>query len=363
MSRIYTCEQVSKGHVDKICDQYADAIVTDVLAHDPDARVAVECLFKGSNLIVAGEITSDYEPDYGMLLCDVFNHIGCDKLVYGEIHIKNLITEQSPDIAMGVDKGGAGDQGIMYGYATNETPEFLPIPYAVATRFIDLLQDHPSKMFLADAKAQVSFDYDTGKITTFLCSVQHKADVTVDDMRPLLESLMIVAASEYGLNADFEKLINPTGQFIIGGSEADTGVTGRKLACDTYGGIGHIGGGALSGKDPTKVDRSAAYMARKIALDLVRGGYCDKCEVQLAYAIGKAEPVSVVVETFGTSYVKPDFFEAHILSTYDLTPQGIIDFLHLKEVDYNTVSSGGHFGKCCVPWEMEDDVLDILFGE
>ena len=281
--KILTCEQVSEGHPDKICDQIADAIVTDCLKHDPDSRVAIECLMKDRHIIIAGELTSKHEPDYKKLVNDVFEKIGGEKMGYGNPamyagpDIGLLVKHQSPDIALGVDKGGAGDQGIMYGYATNETPELMPIPFMVATRFLQILKNHPSRMFRADAKAQVSYDYDTGRITTFLCSVQHSPDVEVADFRHIIESIMVLAASEYVLNTDFEKLVNPTGRFVIGGSFADCGVTGRKLACDTYGGIGHIGGGALSGKDPTKVDRSAAYIARKIARDIVLSGYADKC--------------------------------------------------------------------------------------
>lgn len=362
MSKIYTCEQVSHGHVDKICDQIADAIVTDCLLHDKNSRVAVECLFKNNTIIIAGEITSSYEPNYADLVSDVFTRIGLND-TFDTVSVKGLITKQSPDIAQGVDKGGAGDQGVMFGYATKETPELLPIPYAVASQFIRLLEGLDCPLLLPDAKAQVSYDYETGKITTFLCSVQHKEDCNVDDFRTILEGLMVVAAAKYGLNTDFEKLINPTGKFVIGGSYADCGVTGRKLACDTYGGIGRIGGGALSGKDPTKVDRSAAYMARKIAVDLVTAGYCDKCEIQIAYAIGKAEPVSVAAETFGTSCVNSEFIDKYIKTNYDLTPAGIIKYLHLLNVNYNDVSSGGHFGKQWLPWEMDDEDAEHLYGE
>ena len=200
-------------------------------------------------------------------------------------------------------------------------------------------------------KAQVSFDYDSGKITTFLCSVQHSPDVDPADFRHIIEGIMVLAACENGLNTDFEKLVNPTGRFVIGGSFADCGVTGRKLACDTYGGVGHIGGGAMSGKDPSKVDRSGAYMARKIAVDIVRAGYADKCEAQIAYAIGVAEPVSVYIETFGTEHQDKAFLEAFVRENYDLTPKGIIKFLHLLDVDYNKVSAYGHFGKADLPWE------------
>lgn len=356
MSKIITCEQVSNGHPDKICDQIADAIVTDCLQHDKNSRVAIECLIKDNHIIIAGELTSKHKPDYQKLVYEVFDRIGLDKLGYGNLlyagpDIGLLVKEQSPDIALGVDKGGAGDQGMMYGYATNETAELLPIPFVVATRFLEILRNHPSKMFRADAKAQVSFDYDTGKITTFLCSVQHSPDVEPADFRHIIEGIMVLAACENGLNTDFEKLVNPTGRFVIGGSYADCGVTGRKLACDTYGGVGHIGGGAMSGKDPSKVDRSGAYAARKIAVDIVRAGYADKVEVQIAYAIGVANPVSVYVETFGTEHQDRRFIEQYVWENYDLTPRGIIQNLGLLDVDYNLVSAYGHFGKKGLPWE------------
>jgi len=354
MSKIYTCEQVSAGHPDKICDQIADAIVTDCLEHDKNSRVAIECLLKDSHLIIAGELTSKHQPNYRKLVDEVLERIGYGKLGYGmeqHLDIGILVKEQSPDIALGVDKGGAGDQGIMFGYATNETPELLPIPFVVATKFLRLLKNHPSKMFRVDAKAQVSFDYQSGRITTFLCSVQHSPDVEVNDFRHIIEGMMVLAACEYGLNGDFVKLVNPTGRFVVGGSFADCGVTGRKLACDTYGGIGRIGGGALSGKDPSKVDRSAAYMARKIARDIVQAGYAEKCEVQLAYAIGMTEPVSVNVDCFGTEFQPLDFIQAYVGDSYDLTPRGIISRLHLLDVDYNLVSSYGHFGRPGLPWE------------
>lgn len=357
MSRIITCEQVSNGHPDKICDQIADAIVTDVLQHDKNGRVAIECLVKDSHIIIAGELTSTHQPDYRMIVDSVFNRIGREKLGYGNPvyagpDIGILVKEQSPDIALGVDKGGAGDQGMMMGYATNETPELLPIPFVVATKFLQILKNHPSKMFRADAKAQVSYDYETDRITTFLCSVQHSPDVEPADFRHIIESMMVLAASEYCLNTDFEKLVNPTGRFVIGGSYADCGVTGRKLACDTYGGVGRIGGGAMSGKDPSKVDRSGAYMARKIARDIVRAGYADRCEVQIAYAIGVADPVSVYVETFGTGCQSQEFLENYVRDSYDLTPRGIIESLGLLDVDYNKVSTYGHFGKEGLPWEQ-----------
>ena len=298
--RIITCEQVSDGHPDKIADQISDAIVTDCLAHDKNARVAVETLVKDENIVIAGEVTTTWKPDYEQIINDVFVKIGKNKLDYDKLRLINMIREQSADIALGVDTGGAGDQGMMYGYATNETPEMLPIPYVLATEFLRCLKELKDPRLKADAKSQVSYDYDSGKITTFLCSVQHTADCEPKDFRGLIEALMQKVASDRGYNTDFEVLVNPTGRFVVGGSFADCGVTGRKLACDTCGGVGRIGGGALSGKDPTKVDRSGAYIARKIAKDMVKQGFCDKCEVQVAYAIGVDKPVSVCVDTFGT---------------------------------------------------------------
>ena len=217
MSNIITCEQVSNGHPDKICDQVADAIVTDCLKHDPNSRVAIECLIKDNRLIIAGELTSTHQPDYHKLAHDVFRWIGVNKIGFDldALEIRTMVHEQSPDIALGVDKGGAGDQGMMYGYATNETIELLPVPFVVATRFLQMLRDHSSKMFRADAKAQVSYDYESGRITTFLCSVQHSPDVEPSDFQHIIEALMIVAASENGLNTDFEKLVNPTGRFVV----------------------------------------------------------------------------------------------------------------------------------------------------
>lgn len=354
---IITCEQVSNGHPDKICDQIADAIVTDCLLHDVNSRVAIEVLLKDNHVIIAGELTSKHSPNYTELVYQVMEHIGWSKLDYGvnrmsnNLDIQLYVQQQSPDIAMGVDIGGAGDQGMMYGYATNETPEMLPIPFVLATKFLEKLQKYPTDMLRADAKAQVSFDYDKNEITTFLCSVQHVDSVDPSDFRATIVQLMKKTANEYNFNTDFVTLVNPTGRFVIGGSWGDCGVTGRKLACDTYGGVGHIGGGAMSGKDPSKVDRSGAYITRKIAKDLVCLCYADKVEVQIAYAIGVPEPVSIHVETFGTGQKSPEFFEKFIRGNYNLTPKGIINHLGLLAVDYNKVSSYGHFGKSDLPWE------------
>ena len=354
---IITCEQVSNGHPDKICDQIADAIVTDCLKNDPNSRVAIEVLIKDNFFIIAGELTSQHVPNYRNLVYNVVEGIGWTKTDYGvrtnnNIDLTVFVNVQSSDIALGVDSGGAGDQGMMYGYATNETPEMLPIPFVLATSLLTELKKLNSIKLKADAKAQVSFDYDSNKITTFLCSTQHLDSVTQKEVREIVEPLMKKVALQYNLNEDFEILINPTGRFVTGGTFGDCGVTGRKLACDTYGSIGHIGGGAMSGKDPTKVDRSGAYITRKIARDIVNEGYADKCEVQISYAIGVEQPVSIHVDTFGTGAGSQEFFYDYISENYDLTPNGIIESLNLLSVNYNSVSSYGHFGKQNLPWEQ-----------
>ena len=347
---IFTSEQVSCGHPDKICDQISDAIVTDCLAHDKKSRVAAECMIKNFDIIIAGEITSSHQPDYEALAREVLKRIG----VFGaeDFSIQTFISEQSEDIALGVDgNAGAGDQGMMFGYATNETPEMLPIPYAVATHALKLLREVGCPILLPDAKSQVSYDYEAGRITTFLISTQHIAGTSVEDIRPIVEAVMETAAQDYGLNTDFERLVNPTGRFVVGSSFADSGLTGRKIIADTYGGMCRHGGGAFSGKDPTKVDRSGAYAARYIARDIVRQQFADRCEVQLAYAIGVAEPVSVYVDCFGTNRIPEADIVDYILTEYDLTPKGIITALGLLDVDYNKVSAYGHFGKAGLPWE------------
>ena len=349
--RVITCEQVSNGHPDKICDQISDAILTECLKHDKSSRVAVETLVKDDYIVLAGELTTKWTPNYEQIIADVLERIGRHKMDYKELHFVNLIKRQSGDIALGVNKGGAGDQGMMYGYATNETPEMLPIPFVLATEFLKRLKDVDDSRLKADAKSQVSFDYESGEIKTFLCSVQHTADCEPKDFREVITKLMKEVASDYEYNTNFEKLVNPTGRFVTGGSFADCGLTGRKIACDTYGGVGRIGGGCFSGKDPTKVDRSGAYIARKIAKDLVRMHYCDRCEVQIAYAIGVADPVSVYVDTFGTEHADKATIE-QVMKFYDLTPRGIIDKLNLLKIDYNKVSAYGHFTNQEMPWEQ-----------
>ena len=298
---LFTSEQVSAGHPDKICDQISDAIVTDCLKHDRNSRVAVEAMIKDEHVYVAGEITSKHEPNIKYLVRDVL--LSAQPDLYDTVQVEAQISKQSGDIALGVDKKGAGDQGMMFGYATKETGKMLPLPFVLATEAIDSLQTRRHSALLPDAKAQVTYDYRRRRIDTFLISTQHKEDVEPDDVLHLCKRIMENVADAHHLNKDFRVLVNPTGRFVTGGSFADTGVTGRKIMCDTYGGACRHGGGAFSGKDPTKVDRSGAYMARKIAKDILRHGFARRCEVQLAYAIGIEEPVSVYVNTFHTGQV------------------------------------------------------------
>lgn len=345
---IFTSEQVSNGHPDKICDQISDAILTECLRQDKVSRVAVETLIKDADVVLAGELRTKATIDFETIVRDVLNGIGLSDV--SSYMIINLISEQSPDIAQGVDTGGAGDQGMMFGYATNETPEMLPIPYVLATKALKRLRALNHPQLKPDAKAQVSFDYGVGKIDTFLISTQHSEDMVRTSLEEVVHGVMIDTAKECGLETDFKKLVNPTGKFVIGSSFADSGLTGRKIIADTYGGMARHGGGAFSGKDPSKVDRSCAYISRKIAKDIVRNEWADKCEIQISYAIGVSEPTSVFVETFGTEHVDIETIERYVRD-FDLKPQGIIDRLDLLNVDYNLTSAYGHFGKDELPWE------------
>ena len=350
---IFTSEQVSWGHPDKICDQISDALVTELLRIDKNSRIALETMIKDYDIYVIGEVTTnaDFCESFVMRQINkVLSKIGFKDSIISNYKLHLNVSSQSPDIAMGVNSGGAGDQGMMFGYATNETPEMLPIPFAVATYALELLRKSNNPKLCADAKSQVSYDYDTNRITTFLISTQHKEEFEVKDFYDDVVSVMKESAKHYGLNTDFKVLVNPTGRFVIGSSFGDSGLTGRKIIADTYGGMCHHGGGAFSGKDPSKVDRSGAYMARKVAKDIVKNGMCDRCEIQVAYAIGVSQPVSLNVETFGTEKIDKSKIQK-FAESYDWTPNGIIDFLHLKDIDYNMVSSYGHFGNKDVPWE------------
>ena len=346
---LFTSEQVSAGHPDKICDQISDAIVTDCLQHDRNSRVAVETLIKDNHVTIAGELTSKHEPNFKALASfQLYCH---EPHIADDFDLAVHVTQQSPDIAQGVDKKGAGDQGMMFGYATKETSKMLPLPFVLATEALELLDLKLHPGLLPDAKAQVTYDYGKRRIDTFLISTQHKEDVEQQEVFHLCRNVMLRVADTYSLNKDFRVLVNPTGRFVTGGSFADTGVTGRKIMCDTYGGACRHGGGAFSGKDPTKVDRSGAYMARKIAKDILRHGFARRCEVQLAYAIGMEEPVSVYVNTFHTGKIPSVYLVCWIRKNYDLTPSGIIAGLGLRDVNYNNCSSLGHFWRQYLPWE------------
>ncbi|HGI3400319.1 TPA: methionine adenosyltransferase [Streptococcus agalactiae] len=344
---IYTSEQVSSGHPDKLCDQISDAIVTECLKYDKNSRVAVETLIKDNQVVVAGEVSTRHFFNLEGIVKKVLELYGME-----DIMVTNLLGVQSPDIAQGVDSGGAGDQGIMFGYATDETPEFLPLPYVLATRVLEKLTNLAHPALGKDAKAQVTYDYENKRIETFLVSIQHDEEVDLASVKRIVTQAMMSVAQRYRQNLDFKVLVNPTGRFVLGGSYADAGVTGRKIVADTYGGFAHHGGGAFSGKDPSKVDRSAAYMARKIAKDFVREGYAKRCEVQLAYAIGVAEPVGVYVSTVGTSDYPAEQLEGVVRERYDLTPQGLIKELNLLDVDYTKTTCLGHFTKSYLPWEQ-----------
>ena len=349
MKKYVTSEQVSCGHPDKMCDQIADKILDLCLQYDKASRVAVEVMMKNYDVIIAGEVTTKFDITDEILykvLDDVLTYVGVqnkDRYI-----ITNLLDKQSPDIAMGVDIGGAGDQGIMFGYATKETKEFMPLAWSIANKALMNLKNLNSDKLLPDAKAQVTIEYINNvptRIDTFLISTQHKEEVTLDEVKEIVTKIMIDTAKEYDMNTDFKILVNPTGRFVIGGSIGDAGVTGRKIIADTYGGYAHHGGGAFSGKDPTKVDRSAAYMARKVAKDIVRKNMADKCEIQLSYAIGIKEPISILVDCFKTEKLDLDEITKYITENYDLTPKGIIQSLDLLNVEYSKTTVYGHFGK------------------
>lgn len=350
---LFTAEQVSGGHPDKIADQISDAVVSDCMKNDLHSRVAVETLIKDNHIVVGGEITSKHEPNIHELVRKVL--FQQEQAITYDFDLVTHISKQSPDIALGTNDevGGAGDQGSVFGYACSETRKMLPLPFVLATEAIQELEQTHSPLLLADAKAQCTYDYRKHRIDTFLISVQHREDADQKDVQEICSHIMHKLANAYGQNQDFRILINPTGRFVTGGSFGDTGVTGRKIIADTYGGMARHGGGAFSGKDPTKVDRSGAYMARRIAKDILRAKLAKRVEVQLSYAIGVAEPVSINVNTFYTGKVPASFIVKWIRKHYDLTPAGMIEFLGLLHVDYTYTSTLGHFWRQWMPWEDE----------
>lgn len=358
---LFTSESVTEGHPDKVCDQISDAVLDDFLRQDPDSHVAVESMTTTGIVFVAGEVTSNSHVDVQKTVRDTIREIGYDRPEYGfdcdSCCVLVSLHEQSPDISRGVTatqekEQGAGDQGLMFGYATNETPELMPLPITVAHQLSMKLAEVRKKKELdwvrPDGKSQVSVVYEDGvpkKIDTVVISTQHSPDIELSHLREAIVSSVIKPVCGNWINGQTKFLVNPTGRFVIGGPPGDTGLTGRKIIADTYGGMGRHGGGAFSGKDPSKVDRSACYMARYVAKNIVAAGLADKCEVQVAYAIGVAEPVSIMIDTFGTGRVDADEIEARVRKVFDMRPAGIVKTLDLKRPVYRKTAAYGHFGR------------------
>jgi S-adenosylmethionine synthetase len=365
---LFTSESVTEGHPDKIADQISDAVLDAVLADDPTGRVACEVLVTTGTCIVAGEITTTTYVDVPKIARGTIDYVGYNDATYGfdsnTCGVLNLIQSQSPDISMGVDTGGAGDQGLMFGYACDETAELMPLPIMMAHKLVKRLSDARRQGVLnflrPDGKSQVSVEYVGNKpkrIEAVVISTQHSPDVSTEDLRREVKKHIIdVIVPADMVDSQTKYHINPTGRFVVGGPHGDTGLTGRKIIVDTYGGMGRHGGGAFSGKDPTKVDRSACYMARYIAKNIVASKLASRCEVQLAYAIGVAEPVSVRVDTFGTGVIADERFTDLVRENFLLTPRGIIDALKLRRPIYRKTAAFGHFGRTedSFSWEATD---------
>jgi S-adenosylmethionine synthetase len=387
MKRLFTSESVTEGHPDKICDQVSDAVLDAILSKDPNARVACETCTTTGMVMVMGEITTNCYVDIPKVVRETIREIGYDRAKYGfdcdTCSVLTSIDEQSKDIAMGVDEAlesrkgekddveavGAGDQGMMFGYATNETPEFMPMPIAMAhrlsRRLTEVRKNGTLKYLRPDGKTQVTVEYEDNKpkrIDAIVISTQHDEEVTLEQIEKDLKQYVIkeVVPAEF-LDDATKYYINPTGRFVVGGPQGDSGLTGRKIIVDTYGGMGRHGGGAFSGKDPTKVDRSAAYAARWVAKNLVAAGIAEKLEIQLAYAIGVAKPVSIEVDTFGTGKMSEEEIVSIVEKVFDLRPGAIIKELDLRRPIYKQTAAYGHFGRTDVelPWEQLDKVDEI----
>jgi len=374
---LFTSESVTEGHPDKIADQISDAILDACLEQDPYSRVACETLTCTGLVVIAGEITTQAYVDFQTLVRATVNEIGYNNALHGfdsnTCAVISTINKQSGDIAMGVDTGGAGDQGMMFGYATNETPEFMPAPISLAHKLSSKLSEVRKSGLMAylrpDGKSQVTVEYDANnkpvRVDAVVISTQHAEEIGNDQLRAdvLKHVIQAVIPAEF-LDADTKYHINPTGRFVIGGPMGDSGLTGRKIIVDTYGGMGRHGGGAFSGKDATKVDRSAAYMARYIAKNIVAARLADRCEVQLAYAIGVAEPVSVLVDTFGTGKVDEAKLESLVRSNFSLNPKGIIESLDLRRPIFKQTAAYGHFGRegKDFTWERTDKAEALRQG-
>jgi len=388
--RLFTSESVTEGHPDKICDQISDAILDAILAEDPNARVACETSVTTGLVLVAGEITTSTYVDIPKVVRSTIKEIGYTRAKYGfdseTSAVLTSIDEQSPDIAQGVDQAlearegsmsdsdidaiGAGDQGLMFGYACNETPELMPLPislaHKLAHRLAQVRKDETLDYLRPDGKTQVTVEYDENNnpvhIDTIVISTQHHPEITLEQIQKDIKEVVINPIVPTNLIDENTKyFINPTGRFVIGGPQGDAGLTGRKIIVDTYGGYARHGGGAFSGKDPTKVDRSAAYAARYVAKNIVAAGLADRCEVQLAYAIGVAKPVSIAVETFGTGKVEEVKLVSYIRELFDLRPAGIIKMLDLRRPIYKQAAAYGHFGRTDidVPWEKTDKAAQL----
>jgi S-adenosylmethionine synthetase len=379
---LFTSESVSEGHPDKLCDQISDAVLDAHLAHDPDSRVACESLAKTGMIVIAGEITSKARVSYTDVAREVVRDIGYTDSAMGfdgnTCAILTAVEQQSPDISQGVTEGeglhkeqGAGDQGMMFGYACDETPEFMPLPIQMAhslVKYLAKVRKGGEAYFLRpDSKSQVTVEYKDGKpgkVKNVVISSQHSPEVEYSKLRETIIDGVIKAVipAEY-LSKDTVFHVNPTGRFVVGGPQGDCGLTGRKIIVDTYGGMGRHGGGAFSGKDPSKVDRSAAYMARYVAKNIVAAELAERCEVQLAYCIGVAQPVSVLVDTFGTGKISESTIAGIVQEVFNLTPKGIIQTLELKRPIYRSTASYGHFGRTPedghFTWEKTDRVEDL----
>jgi S-adenosylmethionine synthetase len=366
--RLFTSESVTEGHPDKIADQISDAVLDAVLLEDPHGRVACETLLTTGLVMIAGEITTSARLDYAKIARDTIREIGYTRAKFGfdseTCAVMTAIDTQSADIAMGVDTGGAGDQGMMFGYACNETPELMPMPIMLAhkltRRLADVRKEGLMDYLRPDGKTQVTIEYENRKpvrVDTVVVSTQHSESVTNEQIYDdVVEHVVRAVVPGEMMDGATRFHINPTGRFVIGGPQGDTGLTGRKIIVDTYGGAGAHGGGAFSGKDPTKVDRSACYMARYVAKNIVAAGLADRCEVQLAYAIGIAEPVSVLVDTRGTNKIDENKISELVRDHFSLTPGGIIESLNLRRPIFKKTAAYGHFGRTEpeFTWERTD---------
>jgi S-adenosylmethionine synthetase len=369
---LFSSESVTEGHPDKVCDQISDAVLDEFLRRDPDSRVAVESMITSGIVFVAGEVTSKGKVDVQKIVRDTIRAIGYDRPEYGfdcdSCSVLTSLHEQSPDISMGVNASeekeqGAGDQGLMFGFATNETPELMPLPITVAHQLSMSLARVRKKKELGwvrpDGKSQVSVVYEDGvpkRIDSVVISTQHSPDISMSQLREEVINKVIKPVCDSWIDSQTKFLVNPTGRFVIGGPPSDTGLTGRKIIADTYGGMGRHGGGAFSGKDPSKVDRSACYMARYVAKNIVAARLAEKCEVQVAYAIGVAEPISIMVETFGTGKMTAEEVEGLVRKNFNMRPAEIIRILDLKRPIYQQTAAYGHFGRNnpAFTWEKAD---------